>query len=121
MAYNIEWKPGGAIKRFSGKVTFSDVLASEEEISGSPHFNALRYVISDYTGAEYAGITASQRADVNALRIGGFLVNKNIKYAFVIENPAVQQQIRDAVAGGLMLYETRVFAQFAQAAQWAGV
>ena len=84
MAYSIEWKPGGAIKRFSGTVTFSDVLASEEEISGSPHFNALRYVISDYTGAEYAGITASQRADVNALRIGGFLVNKNIKYILVV-------------------------------------
>jgi len=53
MPYTIDWKPGGAIKRFSGKVTFHDVLQSEQEISGSPQYTALRYVLSDYTGTDY--------------------------------------------------------------------
>jgi hypothetical protein len=121
MAYRIEWRRGGAIKRFSGTVTFEDVLRSEQSISGSIHFKDLRYVISDYSEAKYEGITETQRADVNALRIGGFFINRNIKYAFVMANPLVEQHIQDAIKGGEMLYQTRVFRHFAQAAQWVGL
>jgi hypothetical protein len=121
MPYTIDWKPGGAIKRFSGKVTFHDVLQSEQEISGSPQYTALRYVLSDYTGTDYQGITDSQKVDINALRIGGFMVNPRIKYAFVLQNPAVCTQLKEAVAEAVMLHETRTFDTYAQAAQWLGL
>lgn len=121
MPYAIEWKPNGAIKRFSGTVGFEDVLRSEQEISSSPNFTSLRFVISDYSNAEYGGLTESQRLDINALRIGGYMVNKHIKYAFILKNPEVQVQIQHAVGQGLMLYETRVFDQFQEAGHWVGL
>lgn len=121
MAYTIEWKCGGAIKRFSGTVTFEDLLKSEQNISGSIHFKDLRYVISDYSGADYKGVKESQRDDINALRLGGFMLNRGIKYAYVMENPEVERHIHEAVDSGVMPYETRIFSHFALAAQWVGL
>ncbi len=121
MPYTIDWKRNGAIKRFSGRVSFHDVLQSEQDISSSPHYTGLRYVLSDYTGADYQGITDSQKADINALRIGGFMVNPRIKYAFVLQNPVVQSQIKEAVAEAVMLHETRTFETWDQAARWLGL
>ena len=121
MPYTIDWTPSGAIKRFSGRVLFDDVLNSEQDISSSPRYTSLRYVISDYTGADYQGINDSQRTDINALRIGGFMVNPRIKYAFVLQNPVVRTQIQDAVKQAFMLHEARTFDTFGQAAQWLGL
>lgn len=121
MPYEIEWKSHGAVKKFSGVVTYEDVLRSEQQISGSSNFTNLRYVISDYSGADYQGITENQKVDVNALRIGGHFVNKGIKYAFVLQNPQVAAQMQEAVASGMMLFETRVFERYEQAAQWVGL
>lgn len=121
MAYKIERHRHGLVKRFSGVVTYEDVLKSEREVSAHPDYTTLRYVISDYIGAVYGGITDDQQTDINALRIGGHLANPRIKYAFVIQNPAVRAQIKDAVAGGLILHTAQIFDTYEQAAQWVGL
>jgi hypothetical protein len=121
MAYRIERKKYGVIKRFSGVVTFEDVLKSEEQVHSDPNFTAMRYVVSDYTQAEYHGLTESQRRDINALRIGGHFSNPRIKYAFVLQNPEVRAQIANAVADGEMLYPTGTFDTMEEASDWAGL
>jgi hypothetical protein len=121
MPYKIERKRNGVIKRFSGKVTFDDVLQSEQEVSAHPDYRTLHYVISDYIGSEYLGITAEQAQDVNALRIGEHMSNPRIKYAFVIQNLRIREQIKEAISQELMLFETRVFDTYEQAAAWVGL
>ena len=119
MAYKIERNPYGVVKRFSGRVTYEDVLRSEEQVHADPDFTRMRYVISDYTGAEYRGLTESQKADVNALRIGGHFSNPRIKYAFVIQSPDICAQMASAVANGEMLHQTQTFENLEQALDWA--
>ena len=121
MPYKIEQKRNGLVKRFSGSVTCEDVLKSEQEVTSNPNFSTLRYVISDYIGADYRGLAEDQKTDINALRIGGHLTNPNIVYAFVIQNPEIRAQIKEAIAQGDMLFRTQVFDTYEQAAQWVGL
>jgi hypothetical protein len=121
MAYKIERNKYGVIKRFSGVVTYSDVLRSEQEVHADPDFTRIRYVVSDYTGAQYSGLTESQQADINALRIGGHFSNPRIKYAFVIKNQEIIAQMYSAVANGDMLHEAQMFDTLEEASDWAGL
>ena len=121
MAYKIERNKYGVIKRFSGVVTYDDVLGSEQQVHSDPNFTVMRYVVSDYTEAEYHGLTESQRRDINALRIGGHFSNPRIKYAFVLQSPEIRAQIESAVANGEMLYPTGTFDTMEEASDWAGL
>jgi hypothetical protein len=121
MPYKIERKRNGLIKRFSGAVSFEDVLKSEQEVASCPDFSTLRYVISDYIGSDYKGITEYQKVDINALRIGGHGTNPFIKYAFVIQNPEIREQIKAAVVEGDLLQQSQIFDTYEQAAQWVGL
>jgi hypothetical protein len=121
MPYKIERYKFGVVKRFSGVVTFEDVLRSEQEIHSDPEFTRFRYVVSDYTGAEYHGLTDSQKADVNTLRIGGHYSNTRTKYAFVNLKPEIRAQIESAVENGEMLHQTQMFDTLEEASDWAGV
>jgi hypothetical protein len=102
-------------------VTYADVLASEQQIHCDPDFTALRTVASDYTGANYVGLTESQQGDINALRIGGHYSNPRTRYAFVIKNPQIAAQMAKTVANGEMFHQTKAFDNFEQASDWAGL
>ena len=119
MAYKIERYKHGMVKRFSGVVTYEDVLRSEQQVHADPDFTVIRFVLSDYTGAQYHGLTDAQKADINALRIGGHFSNPRIKYAFVIQNPEISAQIASAVANGDMLHAAETFDTFEEASDWA--
>jgi hypothetical protein len=60
MPYKIEPKRNGVIKRCSGMVTFDELLKSEKEVSAHPDYRSLKYVVSDYIGSDYSGITEDQ-------------------------------------------------------------
>jgi hypothetical protein len=121
MAYKIEHERHGVVIRFSGVVTYEDVLRSEQEVHADPDFTRLRYVLSDYTGAEYHGLTERQMLYINALRNGGHYSNPRIKYAFVTSNPVERAQLTSAIANGVMLHQAETFAMFDEASDWAGL
>jgi hypothetical protein len=121
MAYRIEHKRNGVIKNFSGVVTYEEVLKSEQEVAAHPDYMTLRYVISNYIGTEYKGLTDSQKDDLRALRIGEDISNPRIKYAFVIQNPVIREQIKSAVASGELLHKKQIFDTYEQAAAWVGL
>jgi hypothetical protein len=121
MAYKIERYKHGVVKRFAGVVTYEDVLRSEQQVHSDPDFTVIRYVVSDYTDAEYRGLTDDQKIDINALRIGGHYSNPNIKYAFVRPNTVKREQIANAVANGEMLHPAAAFDTWEDASDWAGL
>lgn len=118
MAYTIQWKPDGAVKYFTGVVTFDDIIRSEREISGHSCFTTLKYVISIFLNAQHLGLTDSERLEVRALRAGGFYSNPRIKYAFVTTDPNIKVAIEQSVLAGQTLHETKVFASFESAISW---
>jgi hypothetical protein len=121
MAYTIERHAYGVVKRFAGVVTYDDVLRSEQQVHADPNFTRLRYVVSDYTGAKFNGLTESQMRDINALRIGGHYSNPRIRYAFVNLKPEMRSQIANAFADGDMIHHAQTFETFEAASGWAGL
>ena len=118
MAYTIQWKADGAVKYFTGLVTFEDIINSEREIAGHVNFDALKYVISMYLNTQHSGLTDSQRIEVRAQRAGGFYSNPRIKYAFVTIDPTIMQAIEQSVIDGQTLHLTKVFKTYEEAVGW---
>jgi hypothetical protein len=118
MSYSIEWQEHGAVKHYSGDVTFADVMNSEREITGWSNFTSLKYVVLDYLGARQPGLTESELLDIRALRLGGFYSNPRIKYAFVTVDLRLRATIERGVADGQYLHDAQVFATFDEAFAW---
>lgn len=121
MPYKLEWKRNGVIKRYSGVVTFDDVINSERELTGNSSFGSLRFVISDYIGSEPPRLKPEQACDVRALRIGGFSTNPHIKFAFITQDAITKAAILESVAAGEVLHTFRIFETYEQAAAWVGL
>jgi hypothetical protein len=121
VAYTIEWRRYGAIKQFSGTVSFDDVIQSEREISGHSNYMEIWYVVSDFLAIQYPGMTESERIDIRALRLGGFYSNPRIKFAFVTDDLKVKNAIEKSVFEGQTLHATHVFNTMVDAMAWATV
>ena len=118
MAYTIQWKADGAVKYFTGLVTFEDIIKAEREIAGHSNFDALKYVISMYMNTQHIGLTDAQRTEIRAQRAGGFYSNPRIKYAFVTSDPTIRDAIEQSVIDGQTLHLTRVFRTYEEAVGW---
>jgi hypothetical protein len=119
--YSIEWKKDGAVKVFTGTVTFEEVLRSEREISDNSNYMSLWYIVSDYMNAQHPGMTDSECDDVRSLRLGGFYSNPRIKFSFATEDSKVKSAIEKSVIDGYTLHQTKVFQTFEDAMAWATV
>jgi hypothetical protein len=118
VAYSIQWRSDGAVKHFTGDVSFDDIINSEREITGSTNYTALKYVISMFANTRHLGLTDAQRIEVRALRLGGHYSNPRIKYAFVTDDANVTRAIEQSVIDGQTLHATKVFKDFEDAVAW---
>ena len=118
MAYTIQWRPDGAVKYFSGVVTFDDIITSECAIAGHPSFTSLKYVISVFLNTQHPDLSDAERLEVRAQRAGGFYTNPRIKYAFVTTDERVKDAIESSVIDGQTLHPTRVFKSYEEAVGW---
>jgi hypothetical protein len=121
VAYTIEWRKFGAVKQFTGTVSFDDVMKSEREITGNTKYMELWYVVSDFLNAHHPGMTDSERREVRALRLGGFYSNPRIKFAFVTNDLSVKNAIEKSVFDGETLHATHVFKTMGDAMAWATI
>jgi hypothetical protein len=121
MTYTIEWRRYGAIKQFTGTVSFEDVIKSERDIAAYKNYTQLWYVVSDFTNVQHPGLTEGERHQVRALRLGGFWSNPRIKVAFATDNLNVKNAIEKSVIEGQTLHATKVFNTMVDAMNWAMV
>jgi hypothetical protein len=119
--YLIDWTETGAVKVFTGTVTYEEVIESERQITGNSKYMSLRYVVADFMNAQHPGMTESECDDVRALRLGGFYSNPWIKFAFVTEDLKLKSAIEKSVIDGQTLHATKVFQTFEDAMAWATV
>ena len=119
MACTIQWRQDGAVKYFTGEVSFEDVIKSEREITGSSTYTALKYVISMYLNTRQFALTDCERQEVRGLRLGGYYSNPRIKYAFVTQDLELKNRLEKSVQDGHTLHATRVFKTFSEAFTWA--
>jgi hypothetical protein len=118
VAYSIQWRSDGAVKYFTGAVSFEDVIKSEREITGSSKYSALKYVISMFANTQHLGLSDAERIEIRALRLGGHYSNPRIKYAFVTDDASVTEAIEQSVIDGHTLHATKVFVSYEDAVAW---
>jgi hypothetical protein len=121
MPYSIEWTNAGAVKTFTGTVTYEEILRSEREISGNSKYRTLWYVVADFMNAQHPGITNSECDDVRVLRLGGFYSNPRIKFAFATQDSTLKSAIEMSVINGYTLHPTKAFPTLDAAMAWATV
>ena len=51
MPHSIHWEPDGVCVNFSGTVTAEEIVRIYEAMSGDPRSDRLKYVLTDYLGA----------------------------------------------------------------------
>lgn len=119
MTYNIEWQEYGAVKRYTGDVSFAEVLSSESRIAAYPNFTSLRYVILDYLNAKRPDLNRSELTEIRAQRVGGFFTNPRIKYAFATTDAKLKAQVEQGIADGQFRHVTKVFPTYEDAFAWA--
>ena len=119
MAYSINWAPKGAVKYYSGDVTFEDVYRSESEIQISPEFDNLRYVISVFEGNEGVKLSKSEGDLMVALRLGAMNSNPRLKYAYVSTHDNVRIQVEESIKLSHSAYPIKVFDNLRDALDWA--
>ena len=120
MPYSIQWRSDGAVKYFTGEVSFSDIFKSEREIISSSKYTALKYVISMLANTRHLGLSDAQRVEIRALRLGGHYSNLRIKYAFVTNDAKVKKAIEQSVIDRQALHATKVFERYEDALAWVG-
>jgi hypothetical protein len=113
------WEQNGVVIKFSGEVTASGFVKIAQEIAGEPEFDALRFVIVDFTDVCDHDIDAAALEEVAIIRIGARASNPNVRMVLVTT---------DARAAALALamnadpnvgqHEAKVFSTVAQARDW---
>ncbi len=63
MPYKPSWEPLGVVCRFSGVVSDEELIAATEEVTASPLFPAMKYLIVDFSMIE--------KLDVSSAAAGG--------------------------------------------------
>ncbi|NTV95392.1 MAG: hypothetical protein HGA75_08230 [Thiobacillus sp.] len=119
MGYELIWEPpGGIVKRHFGGVTGQELLAAVLATEGDRRFDALRYVINDFTDCTGLSVADSELEEIAAIDRAAHALNARIRIAIVATLP-------EAVAAGsayagspLNRYETRVFATMREARDW---
>jgi hypothetical protein len=120
MSYAITWEPKGAVKRFFGKVTGSELIQGVVEIQRDVRFDSMRWVINDLLEVTEISCTTADIEQIAAMDIGAALTNKYIKVAVVATNPEIVGLAQHYADTTLNVYPTRIFATHAEAKAWIG-
>ena len=52
MAFDLVWEPSGVWRRYSGRLTAADLLASLNQVQIDPRYDTLRYSLNDFLAVE---------------------------------------------------------------------
>ena len=118
MSYQIIWYPKGAIKRFSGRVSGSDIYHSVVDMHRDPEFDSIRYVINDFLAAESLSFAGFDIHEVAAIDQAASASNPNILIAVVASKREIIDLAREYVESPLCFYPTEIFPDMATAERW---
>jgi hypothetical protein len=119
MPYEVIWEPHGVLKRYWGHLSKAEHAASSGELYGDPRFDAVTYVINDFSAVESHSIDQDEIDSYNATRIGCATYKPKIRGALVATSPemvALCQLIVDPLYASP--HEVRMFLSLADARNW---
>lgn len=122
MGYEIVWEePNGLVKRHFGHVTGKEVLDANCNIEKDSRFDALRYVINDFS--ECVGVSASitEIEEIAAIDYAAAASNPNIRLAIVATHPDVLVASARYISNPVSPFPARIFDSMDDARSWLGL
>lgn len=83
MAYQTHWDSHSVFQRYWGEPTPSEFLMASEELHADPRFDALHFIVNDFSKASGHLLSRHAISEVVAMRIGGYRSNPNIRIAII--------------------------------------
>lgn len=118
MTYAIDWEPQGAVLRFSGRISISDIERATTAYQGDYRFDQMHYVIADYTRITGCEASPAEIDYVCAVDSAARLSNGHIRMAIVTTSPAVIELATRYKAQPIQAFPLKIFASLADARRW---
>lgn len=119
MSYELIWEPRGVLRKFTGNLTFSDVMSSSVTVESDPRFDDIRYVISDFSGVKTTEIGRDDIAEIVAIDAAAARSNKRIQGAVVVADGTMLTLVLDYVNSPMNTYPVFFFGSLESARSWA--
>jgi hypothetical protein len=116
MGYSLHWEPHGVVRTLSGEIGFDEYMQSIAELQNDMRFDALRFIIEDFSAVESIHIDPTEIDMVIASVIGGAFSNPHIQVAAVARLQQVRELITLFAQGSP--YVTRMFDDLVAARSW---
>jgi hypothetical protein len=118
MPHQLKWLPQGIIWTFTGKVTTTEILQRNMKIHGSERFDALRYEIADFTGAEGYEATRMEVRRIAYLGKAAAKSNPRVKVAIVAPDETNEYLVEYLTHAREGPWKTEVFQSLEDAKNW---
>ncbi len=116
MPISLQWERHGAVKVLTGDVTGDELFNALADLQNDPRFDALRYVVEDFSGVGSVQLDAAGMDMLVDGAIGAALSNPHIRIAVVTGTPLLRTLARQFAAQSP--YITQTFASLAAARAW---
>ena len=116
MPIDLQWEPGGVVRTLTGDVTAEALLHSIAALQNDPRFDALRFVVEDFSGVDSVQLETGAMDMLVDSAIGAALSNPHIRVAVVTSAQQLRLLVRQFAAQSP--YITHTFASLAAARAW---
>lgn len=121
MPYTHTWESRGIVCRFWGHVTAAEVAESVDNIQGDFRFDALRYVLNDFSDCASVDMPRAKLEEIAAKDGAAARTNSGIRIAVVSDHPDVLRMTDAYMAEALSPYVAKNFGSMAAARSWLAV
>lgn len=116
MPISLHWEPRGVVRTCRGHIGFEAYMQSIAELHNDLRFDALHYIIEDFTLAELAHMAPGDVDMVVASTIGAAFSNPHIRMAAVTQSQSLRRLLGQF--SYLSPYVSRLFESMTAARDW---
>jgi hypothetical protein len=117
--YRIRWEGHGVYRRFFGIITMDDFRRAHAEIAGDIRYDGIRYIISDFLGAQAGGAFRAREVEEFAeLEQLKFYSSPDIVNAAVVTDETILAHVRHFGSLNVSPYPLGIFRTVEEARRW---
>lgn len=116
MPISLHWEQRGVVRTAVGDIAADELFNSVADLQNDPRFDALRYVVEDFSEAGTVALDEASLDMLIASAIGAALSNPYIRIAVVLRSPQLYRLARQFAAQSP--YITRTFSTLEAARDW---
>lgn len=119
MPFELDWEARGVYKRLSGFVSGDEFVRSVCAIQGDARFDAIHYIINDFSAVTGYALPEDVLTEVSALQYGAHATNPNYRIVYITADAGLAGLVETHFGKSQdPAYETVVLPTLAEAREW---